>query len=171
MFKMSSPMQNNIRVLAIDPGYDRLGLAILDRNQGKDLVVFSDCVITDRSSSHPDRLLDVGSALEQSIKKYSPSHFAIEKLFFTNNQKTALAVSEVRGLCLFLAKKYSLEVYEYTPNQIKVATTGNGRATKKDVILMVQKLIKFNKNKALDDEYDAIACGITHLASVRFPQK
>jgi len=159
-----------MKIISFDPGFERLGVAIIERINGGDTVIFSDCIQTNKDISHQERLLSIGVEVENIFQTHKPHAASIEGLFFSNNQKTALLVSEVRGILIFLSKKSGCDVFEYTPNQIKVAVTGNGRATKKDIITMIPKLIKFDKKNALDDEYDAIACGITCFACERFPQ-
>ena len=84
------------------------------------------------------------------------------------NQKTAIDVAGVRGMLFYIAKKHSLSVFEYTPLQIKMAVTGYGKSDKKQVTDMVTKLIKIDKKIKFDDEYDAIAVGLTCFASERF---
>ncbi len=160
-------MQKNI--LAIDPGYDRCGVAVLDVSSGvgKESLVFSDCIETDKKLAFEDRLYEVVSCIEELIQAHKPDVFAIETLFFNTNQKTATKVSEVRGALLYLAKKYNLQIEEFTPLQIKVATTNSGRATKKEVYEMVKRLVKIEKSIKLDDEFDAIACALTCSASIR----
>jgi crossover junction endodeoxyribonuclease RuvC len=160
-----------MRIISFDPGYERLGVAILEKENNKEVVVFSDCIHTNKKETSQKRIFHLGSEIETIFQKYKPGAAAIEGLFFTNNQKTAMRVAEVRGMLIFLSKKFNCEVFEYTPNQIKVAVTGNGRATKKDILIMVPRLVNFTKKGALDDEYDAIACGITCFACERFPQK
>ena len=158
-----------VRILAIDPGFDRMGVAILDKIKGKETLVYSTCITTSKKESFESRLFFAGNTLEEIIIKYSPNHLAIEKLFFTANQRTAMNVAEVRGVCLFFAKKYKLSIFEYTPPQIKIAVTGYGKSNKSDISNMVYKIIKIpNKEKLLDDEIDAIAIGLTHSASVKF---
>ena len=90
---------------------------------------------------------------------------AIETLFFKNNQKTAMRVSEARGVMLYVASVLGLEVKEFSPMAIKIAVTGYGNSDKGQVVFMVQKLIKTNKEIKYDDEYDAIAVGLTYFAS------
>jgi len=158
-------MQKNI--IAIDPGYDRCGVAVIDVSTGKEKLIFSDCIETDKKNDFVDRLYKVVSSVDTVIKLYNPCVFAMETLFFNTNQKTASKVSEVRGALLYLAKKHNLKIEEFTPLQIKVATTNSGRATKKEVYDMVQRLIKIDKKIKLDDEFDAIACALTCSASVR----
>lgn len=158
-----------VRILAIDPGFDRLGVAILDKIKSKEELIYSTCIITSKKESFENRLLFIGNSVEEIIRKYLPNHLAIEKLFFTTNQTTAMNVAEVRGVCLFFAKKMGLSIFEYSPPQIKVAVTGYGRSGKDDIANMVYKIIKIsNKEKLLDDEIDAIAIGLTHSASVKF---
>ena len=155
-----------MRVLAIDPGYERLGLAVLEKKSGgKEQLIFSECFQTPKTSLFPDRLHAVGVELCKITKEYSPDAIAIESLFFTNNQKTAMHVAEVRGVIMYEAMNHSLKFAEYTPAQIKIAVTGDGHADKKQIFSMVPRLVKINKEIKFDDEYDAIAIGITYLAN------
>ncbi|MDO8565538.1 MAG: crossover junction endodeoxyribonuclease RuvC [bacterium] len=154
------------KVLAIDPGFDRVGVAVLD----KEKLFFSECVETDRKLPHAERLLQIGIAVRKVIKKWKPQSLAIETLFFNQNTTNALKVSEARGVILYEASGAGLEVYEYSPQAIKIAVTGYGKADKKQMEGMVWKLIKLptpngKRKKRLDDELDAIALGITHLAT------
>ena len=161
-----------MRVLAIDPGYERLGIAVLEKNaSGKEILLFSECFQTPKTSPFVERLHMVGIEIRKIIKEYSPQGVAIESLFFTNNQKTAMHVAEVRGVIMYEAMGHKLKFAEYTPGQIKNAVTGDGRADKKQIFSMVPKLVKIDKKIAFDDEYDAIAIGITFLASLRYPQQ
>ncbi len=165
MYKMSTPMQqNNQRVLAIDPGYERLGVAILEN----DTLLFSDCIQTSKNLSHPERLQGIGDAVLAIINKYSPDVLAIEKLFWGTNQKTALLVSESRGVVLLEAARAGLHIREFSPAEIKIAVTGHGRSTKDQIIKMVPKIISIEKDIKFDDEYDAIATGLTCLATREF---
>lgn len=156
--------QHNMRVLAIDPGFERLGIAILEGDASLPAIHYSDCFRTSPKDPFEKRLGHIGKELVFVIKKYKPEALAIETLFFTTNQKTAMRVAEVRGAVIYLAASNNLPVFEYTPLQIKIAVTGYGRADKEQVIAMVMRITSMKK-KALDDEYDAIALGITHLAS------
>jgi crossover junction endodeoxyribonuclease RuvC len=92
---------------------------------------------------------------------------AIETLFFNQNQKTAMAVAQIRGICVFLAKMADCILCEFGPQEIKVAVTGYGKSDKRAVIDMVCRLVSNAPTDALDDEYDAIAVGITALAHHR----
>jgi crossover junction endodeoxyribonuclease RuvC len=155
-----------MRVLSIDPGYDRLGIAIVEKKSSasKEILVYSSCKQTSSSLPFSERLSELGSEIEYVIQQYSPDVTAIEKLYFTNNQKTAMRVAQVIGAIIYIVKSKNLEVYEYTPLQIKSACTGNGRADKKQIMTMLPHLVNIDKDIEYDDEYDAIAVGITHLA-------
>ncbi len=155
-----------MRVLAIDPGYERVGIAVIEKtNKQKDTLIYSDCFKTDPKDKFEDRLLQVGKEIERLVKKYSLNSLSIEKLFFNTNQKTAMNVAEVRGAIIYICKKNKLNIFEYTPLQIKNAVTGYGRSTKEQISKMVPNLIEIQKIIKIDDEYDAIAIGITCLAS------
>ena len=110
------------------------------------------------------RLKNIGQELEIIIKKYKPKALSIEKLYFTTNQKTAMNVAEARGTIIYICAKNNLQIYEYTPPQIKIAVTGYGKASKEMVMSMVPKLINIKKEIKSDDEIDAIAIGLTCLA-------
>jgi len=160
-----------MRVIALDPGYERLGIAVLEKKVGsKDQLIFSECFQTPKAVPFTERLHAVGVELCKVIKEYSPDGIAIESLFFTNNQKTAMHVAEVRGVIMYEAMNHKLNFAEYTPAQIKNAVTGDGRADKKQIFSMVPRLIKIDKEIKYDDEYDAIAIGITFLARESYPQ-
>lgn len=156
-----------MRVLAIDPGYGRCGVAVLDKNGGKETWVYSDCIETSSKAPFEERLTHVADECERLITKFKPDALAMEKLFFNSNQKTAMQVAEVRGAILHAAASAGIPIAEYTPGQIKSATTGFGKADKKQITQMLHMLLKIEKEVTLDDEYDAIAVGITHLAHSR----
>lgn len=156
-----------MRVLAVDPGYDRLGVAILEKKDNKEILIYSDCIVTSSKDALPVRLLQIGTQLQELIATYQPTALGIETLFFNTNQKTAIGVAQARGIILFLAQQAGCTVYEFGPQEIKVAVTGYGKSDKKAVIDMVKRLIPTVKAKAHDDEYDAVAVGITCLAHYR----
>ena len=153
-----------MRIIGIDPGYERLGIAVIENVTGTETLLYSECFQTDAKLPISERLLLIGNHLQEIIKEYSPEHLASEHIFFNTNQKTAIDVAAVRGILLYIAKANNVEVFEYTPPQIKVAVGGNGRADKKAITGMVHHLIKITKDIKLDDEYDAIAVALTHSA-------
>lgn len=155
----------SVRILGIDPGFDRVGVAILEKDGTKEMLLYSTCIVTSKKDAFDKRLLVIGKELETILKKYEPSELAIEKLFFAKNQTTAMNVAEARGVILYLSALHSLSIHEYSPPQIKVAVTGYGRATKDDVTYMIPKIVKLSlEKKILDDEIDAIAIALTHSA-------
>lgn len=153
-----------MRILGIDPGYERVGVAVIDKNS-KDELVYSECIRTSPKTPFPTRLVEIGAQLEEIIKKYSPTVLAIETLLFNTNQKTAMKVSEARGVVVYISTRAGMETHEYTPLQIKNAMTGYGHATKSQVEMMTRNLIVIEKENIIDDEMDAIAVALTCSAS------
>jgi len=164
---MSLATKHNV-ILACDPGYDRLGIAVLAGSVHESELLFSTCAQTDKKEDMSVRLAQLHRELLSVIKKYKPDVIAVEKLFFsTNNKKSALAVAESRGMILALAGVHSIPIIEHSPQDVKIAVTGYGNASKKDVMDMTKRLIKGISPKALDDEYDAVALAICALASYK----
>jgi len=157
-----------MKVLAFDPGFDRLGVAVIEQNnEGKQTLLYSSCIITNRKQTAEERLLQIGEEVSQVLIEYNPELVSLERLFFNKNVTTAIKVAEVRGVLIYLTMKSGVPVVEYTPQEVKVATTGYGKSDKAAVYAMVDRLIADVPEKALDDEYDAIAVGITALAHYR----
>ncbi|MDP2705196.1 MAG: crossover junction endodeoxyribonuclease RuvC [Patescibacteria group bacterium] len=154
-------------VLSIDPGYDRLGVAVIKKENGRESLVHSDCITSSKKLTHPKRLALIGETLKKLIGEYAPNAIAVEKLFFNMNQKTAFSVAESRGVILYEAGRADISVYEYTPGEIKAAVTGHGRSDKKQVETMVEKILSIKKDISYDDEYDAIAVGLAHMSLYR----
>ncbi len=146
------------RAIAVDPGYDRVGIAVFEEKE----LLYSECYSPPRVAVHT-RLMLVVKHLRGVIKKYKPSSLALETLFFNKNQKTAMHVAEARGAIAVLALEMGLSVHEYSPQAVKIAVTGSGNAPKDGVIRMVERLVTLTKKKRLDDEYDAIALGLAHV--------
>jgi crossover junction endodeoxyribonuclease RuvC len=163
---MKIPTRQLFRVLAIDPGYDRLGIAVLEGNSSQPTLVWSDCILPDKGP-RSERLACISNAVSSAIKKHAPDAVALETLFFSVNKKTALGVAEARGALLAAAGIKSIPVVEFSPQQIKLAVTGYGNADKKSIAHMIPLLLNLPKKKRLDDELDAIAIGIAALASGR----
>lgn len=156
-----------MRVLGIDPGYGRCGMAVVERENDKDRLVFSDCVETRSADEFVLRLSAITAACASLIAEHGPDCVAIEKLFFNANQKTAMRVAEARGALIQCATAHGIEVFEYTPAQIKSATSGFGRADKKQISTMLRLLIRIDKDIKHDDEYDAIAVAVAHLSMAK----
>ncbi len=163
------PRKNSggIRVLAFDPGFERLGVSVIEKIGGKEKLLHSDCIRTSASLPFHERLGILGAAAEALVEMYAPTMVALEDLYFAKNAKTAMKVAEVRGMLSYIAASYGLPLYQYTPLQVKIAITGFGRSEKSAVALMVSRLLAISDKKRLDDEVDAIAVGLTCLASYR----
>lgn len=156
-----------MKVLSVDPGYGRCGLAVVEKDNGKEKLLFSTCIETSAEDEFPTRLAKIVREFARVLQEYKPDSVALEKLFITKNQKTAMRVAEVRGALISVAAQANLGVFEYTPSEVKAATTGYGSADKAAVIKMLHALVTISNAVRHDDEYDAIAIGITHLARVR----
>jgi len=158
-----------MKVLAIDPGYERLGIAVLkkDISDRKESLLYSECFRTSSKDEHAVRLGQVANRLDEILTTYNPDILAIETLFFSKNTKTALKVAEARGTVIALCARRGLRVLEFSPQDIKIAVTGNGSSDKAQVTKMIPLLITVPDQKKLDDEYDAIATGLTCFAMSR----
>ena len=170
-----------MRVLGIDPGYERLGIAILEKNKNerREKVIFSECFKTSTKLEFHERLLLIGEEVRKIISKYKPEVLSIETLFLTTNQKTVMKVSEARGVVIYEATRAQLKIFEASPPQIKIATTGYGKANKEQIMKMVKLLVETRPTergqsfgrvdkKESDDELDAIAIALTAFAHIRF---
>ena len=156
-----------MKVLAIDPGYGRCGVAVVEKNRGKEVLLYSDCIETSASEEFAERLIKVADECGRLLKLHKPDCMALEKLFITKNQKTAMRVAEVRGALINTASQHGVRVFEYTPGQVKSAAAGWGGADKVAVARMLHALMTIEKKIRHDDEYDAIAIAVTHLARAR----
>ena len=154
-------------VLAIDPGFDRIGLAVMKLERDRPKLLFSECFKTDAKRVRTERLFAIGQEVKKVIKKWRPETLAIETLFFNTNITSAIGVAEARGIIIYEAAKANIQIFEYGPQTIKIAVTGYGKADKTQMATMVKKLVNLSEktSKRLDDEMDAIALGITHLAT------
>jgi crossover junction endodeoxyribonuclease RuvC len=157
-----------MKVLALDPGYGRCGIAVCERlPNGQVVLLQSDCITTNPKDPFEVRLHSVVSVFREWIQTHQPDVCAFERLFFTKNQKTAMRVAEARGAFILTAEEAGIPIHEYGPGEIKVAVTGDGRASKKQICTMVHLLVKPSKKITHDDEYDAIAVALTACASIR----
>lgn len=152
------------RVLGVDPGFDRLGLAVVEGDASRPTHVWSDCIQPPKGLAC-DRLAHVYNAITEALQIYNPRILAIETLFFSTNKKTAFSVAEARGVVLAAAGNLSIPVIEFTPAQVKIAVTGYGSADKKAIENMIPRLITLPTKKRLDDEFDAIAVALAGLST------
>lgn len=152
-------------VLGIDPGYDRLGLAVVKKSSSKkEELVFSECFLTDKKLPHEERLSLLRKEVDKIIKQHKPDYVSMESLFFSTNKKTAIKVSESRGVISECVASNNIPLFEIPPNTIKLSVTGDGRADKASVIKMVPFIIPSAKSIKIDDEMDAVACAIAFIS-------
>lgn len=153
-----------MKILGIDPGYDRVGIAVIEKTGSKNTLIHSECFTTSPKAGFYDRLVLIQDRIHDILKKYAPVELAIETIFITKNQKTGMRVAEARGTIAAAAAKNGIAIFEYSPPQIKAAITGDGKSDKAQMIKMIPLLVGMKQEKRHDDEYDAIAAALTHSA-------
>ncbi len=158
---MSTP-NNQLITLGIDPGYDRIGWAIGEGLGSKPKIIDFGCIQTNKKDSIFDRYQAIENKLQKIIDQHQPQELAIETLFFSKNKKTALQVSEARGVILSCCTRNNLNISQYYPNQIKLTVTGNGQANKAAVEKMIRLQLDIPQLKIIDDTIDAIGIVLTH---------
>ena len=160
-----------MRVLGIDPGFAITGYSIIDYIGNKFYLRNSGAILTEAKTSFPLRLEKINKELAEIIETYNPDAMSIEELFFNNNAKTAINVAQARGVILVTARMHNLDIFEYTPLQVKQAVTGYGRADKIQVQRMVKMILNEEKLPKLDDITDSMAMAICHAHSAKFSEK
>lgn len=153
-------------ILAIDPGYDRVGVAIVKPGRPSELM-HSECIETNKKDLQEKRLKAVYDRVTEIIKEWNPSALALETLFFSVNKKTAIKVAESRGVIVLLAGLHTLPLVELSPQEVKQAMTGVGNASKEQVQKMVSLTLKLDITGKIDDEIDAIALGFAAAETLR----
>lgn len=151
-----------MRILGIDPGYAIMGWGVLEKKGSSVTPIAYGAITTDKDMPMPERLKTLYCSLMDIIAQYHPDEASIEELYFNNNAKTVIFVGEARGVAILACSNSGVDLFEYTPLQIKTAITGNGRAVKKQVQAMVQKLLNLDEVPKPDDTADAIAAAICH---------
>jgi crossover junction endodeoxyribonuclease RuvC len=157
------------RILGIDPGTGILGFGVIDvDSRGKAVLIDGGVIRTPAHQPDSDRLITIYDELHEIITELKPTVMSVEKLFFAQNVTTAMSVSQARGVVLLCGKQHGLELYEYTPLQIKQAITCYGKADKKQIQEMVRVILGLAEVPKPDDAADAIACALTCAQSVRY---
>lgn len=151
------------RILGIDPGYGRMGWGLINVLGSSTTRIDSGCINTP-ANEPAERILTIYEALTAIVKKHQPTEAAMEKLFFQKNVTTALGVGQARGIALLVFGQHQLTMKEYTPSDVKLSTTGYGRADKRQVGQMVKALLKLKNAPASDDEADALAIALCAAA-------
>lgn len=147
-------------ILGIDPGIGRTGWGIIEKEGSKVKDLGHGCIETAAGLPIEKRLQIIREELVRIIKKYKPEKLGIEELFFNTNAKTALIVGQARGVVIVTAADLGLEVFSYTPLQVKTAVTGYGRAEKEQMGKMVKMLLGLPSIPRPDDVADALACAL-----------
>ena len=155
--------------LGIDPGTATTGYGLVRLERDGSLVAVKyGVILTPKDASAPARLEMIYDGLCEFINKYKPETAAVEKLFFSRNVTTALAVGQARGVVMLALQKAGIEAFEYTPKEVKNAVAGYGGADKRQVQDMVRALLQLDSIPRPDDAADALAIAITHLNTARY---
>jgi crossover junction endodeoxyribonuclease RuvC len=152
-------------IIGIDPGFAITGYGAVEYIGNKFKVLEYGVITTDSKQELSSRLLIISNNLEKIILKYKPNAVAVEELFFNKNIKTALSVGHGRGVALLSAAKLGIDVYEYTPLQVKQAVAGYGRADKAQIQQMVKVMLNLVSIPKPDDAADALAVAVCHCHS------
>jgi len=153
--------------LGIDPGYDRLGYGFIESEGDSMKIISCGLISTDKKSEKPARFHQVYMDLEKLISERRPSFIATEKLIFAKNVKTALEVSELRGIIILLSAIHGLPIYEFTPLQVKMAVTGYGRSGKEQIRRALEMIFSLPEISGPDDVSDAIAIAVSGICALR----
>jgi crossover junction endodeoxyribonuclease RuvC len=158
-------------ILGLDPGTAIVGWGLIDTGLKHDVsratCIAYNCITTDKGLRDAQRLVAIANGLEMLLQQYTPDLVSIEKLFFTNNQKTAMTVSQARGVLLMIVERHEIPIVEYNPMEIKLALTGYGRADKAQIQAMIKLILKLETIPKPDDAADALAIAVTAAQSIR----
>lgn len=161
MFDSSGP------VLGIDPGVSRCGYGVVARNGGSMTALACGVIRTSPRDELPDRLRELDDELTALIAQVRPSVLSVERVLFQNNARTAMSVGQASGLALVAAARAGIPVVLYSPNEVKLAVTGDGRADKTAVQTMVTRLLRLPEVPQPPDAADALALACCHIGRAR----
>jgi len=151
-----------MRILGIDPGYAIMGWGVIEKKGNTITTLGYGAITTDKDIPMADRLKHLYTSLMVVISEYQQDEASIEERYFQNNAKTVIFVGEARGVAVLACANSGVDIFEYTPLQIKTSITGNGRAEKKQVQAMVKMLLNLDEIPKPDDTADAVAAAICH---------
>ncbi len=154
-----------MRILGIDPGIATIGFGVIDSVGSRQTLVTYGVIKTEAKTPLSSRLDRIFSDIEEILATFKPDAVAIEELFFNTNITTGISVSHGRGVILLACYRFGVEIFEYTPLQVKQAVVGYGRAEKNQVIDMVKRLLKMQNPPRPDDAADALAIALCHSRS------
>lgn len=152
-------------ILGIDPGYAIVGYGLVEYQNNRFRTVDYGAITTPAGMEFPQRLEMIYREMQALLVQYHPQAMAVEKLYFQNNQKTAIDVAQARGVILLAARLEGIEIFEYTPLQVKSSVVGYGQAVKKQVQEMTRVLLHLDAVPKPDDTADALAIAICHAHS------
>ena len=158
-----------MNVIGIDPGLARCGYGVIRVDRSGPEPVCYGCIETEKEKRTAARLLEIHTALDVILETYQPAQCAMEKLFFSKNITSAINVAEVRGVVLLNMEMRRIPVTEYTPNQVKQAITGSGRADKHQMQEMIRRLLRLAEVPKPDDAADALSIALCHIHTLRLP--
>lgn len=156
-----------MKILGIDPGLGRTGYALLEQSGNNISLKEVGVITTTIGDAEFKRLLEIKHDLDQLIKKFKPDAACVESLFFAANVKTAMMVSQARGVILVICADHKLKIIEVTPLQVKIAATGYGKADKRQVHRMMQTVLKLKKIPKPDDAADAVAIAWAGIGRIK----
>lgn len=147
-------------ILGIDPGYAIVGYGVIDTDGMRPISYGA--IRTEAGVPIEDRLSEIYDNMTELLRTFRPDHVAIEKLYFNTNEKTAINVSQARGVIVLACVKCGVKVHEYTPLQVKMSVVGYGRAEKSQIMDMTKRLLGLRKTPRPDDAADALAIALCH---------
>lgn len=151
-----------MRILGIDPGYAIVGFGVVDYAGMNFTPLEYGAITTEAGTIFSDRLTSIYNDLDFLISRWQPDCIALERLFFTSNQKTVIDVAQARGVIILCAAQHNIPLYEYTPLQVKMAVVGYGKAEKKQVMDLTRRILRLDQIPKPDDAADALAIAICH---------
>ncbi|MCZ7398133.1 MAG: crossover junction endodeoxyribonuclease RuvC [Candidatus Methanoperedens sp.] len=154
-------------VIGIDPGLATVGFGVIRTEKNNITPVSYGVIRTSAEKQSPERLLEIYTGVNELFGKYVPSAVAVEKLFFNKNVTNAMSVSEARGVIVLAAEQNHIPVFEYTPNEVKQAITGSGRADKKQMQEMIKRLLNLSEIPRPDDAADGLSIALCHINIMR----
>ena len=154
-----------MRILGIDPGIATIGFAVLESDGRRHQLIKCGVITTPAHTPLSDRLCQIYDDMCAILEAFKPDAVSVEELFFNTNITTGISVAHGRGVILLACRKSGVQIYEYTPLQVKQSVVGYGRAEKNQVMDMVKRLCKLSAPPKPDDAADAVALALCHARS------
>ena len=155
-------------ILGIDPGYAIVGYGVVEYKNPRFTTLDYGVLTTEAHTKSEKRLELLYQGMNTLIETYRPDHMAIEELFFNTNITTGIQVAQARGVLLLAGQQKGIDIFEYTPLQVKQSVVGYGRAEKSQVIAMVMSILGIKNRIKPDDAADALAIAVCHGNSMKF---